>query len=82
MGEHQAEARGHLVLADLGEPQDPVRGMPRPDLLGRRRSTVGGTGRCRPVTKGVATVLRNPDHVTIAVADVAPAIEFFELLGF
>jgi catechol 2,3-dioxygenase-like lactoylglutathione lyase family enzyme len=27
-------------------------------------------------------VLRNPDHVTIAVADAATAIEFFELLGF
>jgi catechol 2,3-dioxygenase-like lactoylglutathione lyase family enzyme len=27
-------------------------------------------------------VLRNPDHVTIAVADGAKAIEFFELLGF
>ena len=28
------------------------------------------------------TVIRNPDHVTIAVADAATAIEFFELLGF
>jgi len=27
-------------------------------------------------------VLRNPDHVTIAVADAAKAIKFFELLGF
>ncbi len=27
-------------------------------------------------------VLRNADHVTIAVADAAAAIEFFELLGF
>jgi catechol 2,3-dioxygenase-like lactoylglutathione lyase family enzyme len=27
-------------------------------------------------------VLRNPDHVTIAVADAAAAIEFFGLLGF
>jgi catechol 2,3-dioxygenase-like lactoylglutathione lyase family enzyme len=27
-------------------------------------------------------VLRNPDHVTVAVADAAPAIDFFELLGF
>jgi catechol 2,3-dioxygenase-like lactoylglutathione lyase family enzyme len=27
-------------------------------------------------------VLRNPDHVTIAVSDAAPAIAFFELLGF
>ena len=27
-------------------------------------------------------MLRNPDHVTIAVADGAKAIEFFELLGF
>lgn len=27
-------------------------------------------------------MLRNPDHVTIAVADAAPAIEFFALLGF
>jgi len=29
-----------------------------------------------------AVVLRNPDHVTVAVADAAPAIEFFGLLGF
>jgi catechol 2,3-dioxygenase-like lactoylglutathione lyase family enzyme len=28
------------------------------------------------------TVLRNPDHVTVAVADAASAIQFFELLGF
>ena len=27
-------------------------------------------------------MLRNPDHVTIAVADAAPAIAFFALLGF
>jgi catechol 2,3-dioxygenase-like lactoylglutathione lyase family enzyme len=27
-------------------------------------------------------MLRNPDYVTIAVADAAPAIEFFALLGF
>jgi catechol 2,3-dioxygenase-like lactoylglutathione lyase family enzyme len=27
-------------------------------------------------------VFRNPDHVTIAVADAANAIAFFELLGF
>jgi catechol 2,3-dioxygenase-like lactoylglutathione lyase family enzyme len=27
-------------------------------------------------------VLRNPDHVTIAVVDASKAIEFFELLGF
>jgi catechol 2,3-dioxygenase-like lactoylglutathione lyase family enzyme len=27
-------------------------------------------------------VLRNPDHVTIAVADASGAIAFFELLGF
>jgi catechol 2,3-dioxygenase-like lactoylglutathione lyase family enzyme len=27
-------------------------------------------------------VIRNPDHVTIAVADAATAIQFFELLGF
>ncbi len=27
-------------------------------------------------------MLRNPDHVTIAVADAANAIKFFELLGF
>ncbi len=32
--------------------------------------------------QGMTTVLRNPDHVTIAVADAAPAIEFFALLGF
>ncbi len=28
------------------------------------------------------TVLRNPDHVTIAVANAESAIHFFELLGF
>ena len=28
------------------------------------------------------TVVRNPDHVTVAVADGAAAIQFFELLGF
>ncbi len=27
-------------------------------------------------------MLRNPDHVTVAVADAAGAIRFFELLGF
>jgi len=27
-------------------------------------------------------MLRNPDHVTVAVGDAAPAIEFFSLLGF
>jgi catechol 2,3-dioxygenase-like lactoylglutathione lyase family enzyme len=27
-------------------------------------------------------VFRNPDHVTIAVADAGPAIEFFAILGF
>ena len=27
-------------------------------------------------------MLRNPDHVTVAVADAARAIEFFSLLGF
>ena len=27
-------------------------------------------------------MLRNPDHVTIAVADAAAAVEFFALLGF
>ncbi len=27
-------------------------------------------------------MIRNPDHMTIAVADAATAIEFFELLGF
>lgn len=27
-------------------------------------------------------MIRNPDHVTVAVADAAPAIEFFSLLGF
>jgi catechol 2,3-dioxygenase-like lactoylglutathione lyase family enzyme len=32
--------------------------------------------------QGTMTMLRNPDHVTIAVADAAAAIEFFELLGF
>jgi catechol 2,3-dioxygenase-like lactoylglutathione lyase family enzyme len=31
---------------------------------------------------GDENVLRNPDHVTIAVADAATAIEFFALLGF
>jgi catechol 2,3-dioxygenase-like lactoylglutathione lyase family enzyme len=31
---------------------------------------------------GRTTVLRNPDHVTIAVSNATTAIEFFELLGF
>jgi catechol 2,3-dioxygenase-like lactoylglutathione lyase family enzyme len=30
----------------------------------------------------LSAMLRNPDHVTIAVADGASAIEFFALLGF
>jgi catechol 2,3-dioxygenase-like lactoylglutathione lyase family enzyme len=30
----------------------------------------------------MTTVVRYPDHVTIAVANAATAIEFFELLGF
>jgi hypothetical protein len=32
--------------------------------------------------EGVMRVLRNPDHVTIAVANAAAAIKFFEVLGF
>src|SRR5215469_13292568 len=36
----------------------------------------------RPAKEGMMTVLRNPDHVTIAVANAATAIEFFEVLGF
>ena len=28
------------------------------------------------------TLVRNPDHVTVAVADAAAAIDFFALLGF
>src|SRR6201987_3158917 len=32
--------------------------------------------------EGMMTVVRNPDHVTVAVADGAAAIPFFELLGF
>ena len=31
---------------------------------------------------GIMFVIRNPDHVTIAVANAAAAIEFFEVLGF
>ena len=27
-------------------------------------------------------MILNPDHITIAVADTGPAIEFFALLGF
>src|SRR3954470_6184869 len=27
-------------------------------------------------------MFRNPDHITIAVADAAAAVRFFELLGF
>jgi len=32
--------------------------------------------------EGMMRLLRYPDHVTIAVANAATAIEFFELLGF
>src|SRR5215831_1855346 len=32
--------------------------------------------------EGMMTVVRNPDHVTVAVGDSATAIKFFELLGF
>jgi catechol 2,3-dioxygenase-like lactoylglutathione lyase family enzyme len=32
--------------------------------------------------EGMMTVVRNPDHITIAVANAVAAIEFFELLGF
>jgi catechol 2,3-dioxygenase-like lactoylglutathione lyase family enzyme len=32
--------------------------------------------------EGMILVIRNPDHVTIAVANAAAAVEFFELLGF
>ena len=31
---------------------------------------------------GSDEMILNPDHVTIAVADAGPAIEFFALLGF
>jgi catechol 2,3-dioxygenase-like lactoylglutathione lyase family enzyme len=31
---------------------------------------------------GDETMLRNPDHVTVAVADAQAAIDFFALLGF
>ena len=34
------------------------------------------------VDRGATNMLRNPDHVTVAVADAATAIEFFALLGF
>jgi catechol 2,3-dioxygenase-like lactoylglutathione lyase family enzyme len=40
--------------------------------LNVRRHTIGE----------MMTVIRNPDHVTIAVANAATAIAFFELLGF
>jgi catechol 2,3-dioxygenase-like lactoylglutathione lyase family enzyme len=32
--------------------------------------------------EGMMAVVRNPDHITVAVADGAAAIRFFELLGF
>jgi catechol 2,3-dioxygenase-like lactoylglutathione lyase family enzyme len=32
--------------------------------------------------EGMMTLVRSPDHVTVAVADAASAIAFFELLGF
>jgi catechol 2,3-dioxygenase-like lactoylglutathione lyase family enzyme len=32
--------------------------------------------------EGTMTLVRSPDHVTIAVANAATAIKFFELLGF
>lgn len=46
------------------------------DGIGSRRRAVG-----LPST-GSSSVFRNPDHVTIAVADAPRAIRFFELLGF
>jgi catechol 2,3-dioxygenase-like lactoylglutathione lyase family enzyme len=32
--------------------------------------------------EGMMTMVRNPDHVTVAVANAATAIEFFECFGF
>src|SRR5438045_3152280 len=36
---------------------------------------------CTGFVRG-STMFLNPDHVTIAVADAGPAIDFFALLGF
>src|SRR5215470_223547 len=38
--------------------------------------------RCSLWKGGGSEMFLNPDHVTIAVADAGPAIEFFALLGF
>ena len=42
---------------------------------------MAGAAECTALKRGSEMFL-NPDHVTIAVADAGPAIEFFELLGF
>ena len=60
--------------------------MNRLAVSGRTGQCVSGrtstsTIRTADDAKGT-TVLRNPDHVTIAVVDAPSAIEFFALLGF
>jgi catechol 2,3-dioxygenase-like lactoylglutathione lyase family enzyme len=41
-----------------------------------------GPDAARQPQQGATPMIRNPDHVTIAVADAAAAIDFFALLGF
>ena len=43
---------------------------------------VAGAAECTASMTGSNKMILNPDHVTIAVADAGPAIEFFALLGF
>src|SRR4030095_16282514 len=48
-------------------------------------SSLDGSKPARPsaaLMTGSDKMILNPDHVTIAVADAGPAIEFFALLGF
>jgi hypothetical protein len=48
--------------------------------LTRRRWA--GAAECTALMTGSNEMILNPDHVTMAVADAGPAIEFFALLGF
>jgi hypothetical protein len=51
-------------------------------LLAAHPVDVWPRSRARAWIPGSNSMILNPDHVTIAVADAGPAIEFFALLGF